>query len=129
MLALVCAVAGLAVGVLLNTVIDRVPERQPLRPLAVACPACGAAPSSVLVPLGGRCASCRAVRPLGEQLVPVGTAVLFVAAAMHFGTTWVLVPYLVLFAALVAVTAIDIACFRIPDRIVFPTLADRKSVV
>ncbi len=123
MLALVCAVAGLAVGVLLNTVVDRVPDRAPLRPLASPCGACGAAPASVLAPSAGRCRGCGAARPLSEQLVPVGTAVLFAAAGMHFGTTLVLVPYLVLFAALVAVTAIDIACFRIPDRIVFPTLA------
>jgi len=128
-LALVCAIAGLAVGVLLNTVIDRVPERRPLRPLALPCPACGATPSSVLAPLAGRCQSCKAARPLGEQLVPVGTAMLFVAAGMHFGTTWVLVPFLVLFAALVAVTAIDIACFRIPDRIVFPTLVASVPLV
>ncbi|CAN5186542.1 A24 family peptidase [soil metagenome] len=122
-LAGLCGLTGLAVGVGVNTVIDRVPDKRPLRPLAVACSACGDASS----PLGGaarrRCGSCGQRRPLSELMVPLATAALYVVAALRFGTTWVLVPYLVLFAALVAVSVIDLRWFRIPDRIVFPTLA------
>ncbi len=44
-------------------------------------------------------------------------------AAHKFHRWWVVVPYLVVFSALVAVSVVDLRLYRIPDRIVFPTLA------
>lgn len=49
--------------------------------------------------------------------------VLFLAAAQRFGDTPLhLGAYLVFFTALVALSAIDLATFRLPDRIVVPLL-------
>jgi leader peptidase (prepilin peptidase)/N-methyltransferase len=130
-LVLGCAVLGLAVGPFLVTLVDRVPDRDPLRPAAVACPQCGVASSELmersavlrLVRSSNRCGACGERRPADEPAIELATAALFAAAAARFGWSWVLVPYLVLFAALVVASAIDIRWFRIPDRIVFPTLA------
>ena len=119
-----CGALGLVVGLVLNTIIDRVPDRRPLRPLPVACTACGDASTVLAGTVHGQCAGCGERRPLSERVVPVVTAGLFAAAAARFETRpWALIAYLVLFAMLVAVTVIDLRVFRIPDRIVFPTLA------
>ena len=129
LLAAACGLAGLVVGSFLNVVIARVPHRHPLVPAGDDCPRCG----TVLAADGGptrpgwwllargRCSSCE---PIGvrDPLVVVGTAGLFVLAAARFGASWALPAYLVGFAALVAVTAVDLEHYRIPDRIVFPTL-------
>lgn len=49
--------------------------------------------------------------------------VLFALAVVRFGPSWVVVPFCVLFAALLVVSVIDIQHYRIPDRVVFPALA------
>lgn len=56
-------------------------------------------------------------------LIDLGCAVVMAALAHRAGWTATLPAFLVLGASLVAVTVIDIDHFRIPDRIVFPTLA------
>lgn len=127
--AVICGVLGLLVGNLLTVVVDRVPDRVALRRPPARCRGCQAPlartdtiPVASWLALGRRCRHCRRAIPLTEPLVEVATTVLFVLAALRFGPSLVLVPVLVLFACLVAVTAVDLACSRIPDRIVFPTL-------
>ena len=92
-----CAVLGLVLGPFLDRVVERIPDRQPLR--------------------GGS-------HRLGGRSVALGAAaaVLFALAAVRWRSTWVLLPFLLLFAALLVVSVIDIRELRIPDRIVFPTL-------
>ena len=46
----------------------------------------------------------------------------FALAAIRWGATSVLVPFLFLVAVLVVVSLIDLEHYRIPDRIVFPAL-------
>ncbi|MGH9244413.1 MAG: prepilin peptidase [Acidimicrobiales bacterium] len=53
----------------------------------------------------------------------IATAGLFAAAALRFGFDVHLPVYLMLFTSLVAVSVIDIRAYRIPNRIVFATLA------
>ena len=120
---------GLVVGSLLTMVIDRVPDDLPLRE-APRCPHCEATiawrdrvPVVSWIALGGRCRSCDEHITAAYPAVEVVTAALFVAGALRFGASWVLVPILVLFAMLVAVSTVDLYLYRIPDRIVFPTLA------
>ena len=120
---------GLVVGSFVTMVVDRVPDRLTLlqRP---RCPHCEhPLRATELVPVvswiaaHGRCRHCGAHITAAYPAVELVTAGLFVAAAFRFGATWVLVPFLMLFAMLVAVSVVDLYDYRIPDRIVFPTLA------
>jgi leader peptidase (prepilin peptidase) / N-methyltransferase len=119
---------GLLVGSFLTMVVDRVPDRLPLRQRP-RCPHCEhALGAAELVPLvswaiaRGRCRHCGEAVTAAYPAVELVTAALFVAAALRFGATATLVPFLVLFAMLVAVSVVDLYEYRIPDRIVFPTL-------
>jgi leader peptidase (prepilin peptidase)/N-methyltransferase len=128
-LAVLAGVAGLAVGLFLNVVIDRVPPREPLTPLRFRCPRCpeeaadrpGLPWGAWLVP-GRACPVCGAPLPARYWLVPLSTAGLFAAVALRFGTDWALPAYLVFVASLVAVTVIDLQLQIIPNRIVYPTI-------
>ena len=60
---------------------------------------------------------------LGGLVVEIASPVLFALAGVRFGASAVVVPFCVLFASLLVVSVIDIEHYRIPDRIVFPTLA------
>ncbi len=93
-----CGLLGVAVGVFVNLLIERVPEKKPLMPLRLPRPL--------------------TVRYVAVELVTGG---LFAAAAVRFGVDAVLPAYLVFFASLVAVSAIDLERRLIPNRIVYPT--------
>jgi prepilin signal peptidase PulO-like enzyme (type II secretory pathway) len=98
---------GVVIGPLLNVVIARVPDRESMRPLPYRRPT-----------------------TVAEGAVPVVTGVLFgVAAATFADQPLVVVPYLVLMAALVVVSAIDLRVYRIPDLVTFPTLAVSLALV
>jgi leader peptidase (prepilin peptidase) / N-methyltransferase len=129
LLAAACGVAGLAVGSFLNVVIATVPHRESVASPRSRCPHCATRPANRdNVPvvswllLRGRCRTCGERISARYPLVEVATGVLFALAAVRFGASWALPAYLVGFAALVAVTAVDLEHYRIPDRIVFPTL-------
>ena len=61
-------------------------------------------------------------RPRGA-LVVVGTGSLWSGLALHLGDTWELPAYLVLAAALVLLSVIDLDHHLLPNRVVFPTTA------
>jgi leader peptidase (prepilin peptidase)/N-methyltransferase len=71
---------------------------------------------------GGRCPVCGRRLPPRYFLVPLLSAVLFAAGAGRFGADWVLPAYLLLFAALVAISAVDLQLQIIPNRIVYPAI-------
>lgn len=115
---------GIPVGGFLNVVIDRVPDKLPLRGPreGEAC-----APMELaVVPLqpwllrGGR--SGDLTMPRRWLWVELTTATVFAAFANELRTSLTLVPVLVLGAALVAVSVIDLQLLRIPDRVTFPAL-------
>jgi leader peptidase (prepilin peptidase)/N-methyltransferase len=54
--------------------------------------------------------------------VAVVNGVLWAADANKFNTWWAILPYGFLFSVLVAVSVVDLRIYRIPDRIVFPSL-------
>jgi leader peptidase (prepilin peptidase)/N-methyltransferase len=126
-----CAVLGLLVGSFLNVVIWRVPRKVSVMWPTSHCPACEApirpsdnVPVASWLRLRGKCRQCEAPIPLRYPLVEVGCAVLFVAAAIRFGPSWALPAYLVLFAALLAISVIDLEHYIVPNRITVPlTLA------
>lgn len=121
---------GLAVGSFLNVVIWRVPRKVSVVRPGSHCPACEApirpsdnVPLASWLLLGGRCRHCRAAIPLRYPLVEAGCAVLFAAAAWRFGASWALPAYLLLFAALLAITVIDLEHYVIPNRLLVPVTA------
>ncbi|MEV6492470.1 prepilin peptidase, partial [Actinoplanes sp. NPDC051633] len=121
---------GLAVGSFLNVVIHRVPRDESLVTPGSHCPACGSAvrnrhniPVLGWLLLRGRCADCRAPISARYPLVEAGTAALFVAVAARFGLSWELPAYLYLAAIAIALAAIDLDVFRLPDAIVKPSYA------
>jgi leader peptidase (prepilin peptidase)/N-methyltransferase len=100
LLAAGCGILGLVVGSLLPIPIERVPAKRALfEP-----------PFPELERRHGR-----------ERLTIVFvTGALFAGLALRFGDDWVLPAYLVLAAALVTLSAIDLRLFLLPNRIVYP---------
>jgi leader peptidase (prepilin peptidase) / N-methyltransferase len=99
------SVVGLAVGWLLDPLITRVPLRQPVT---------GPVEDENI----GSSSTARQV------IVAIVCGALFGALAARFEDSWALPAYLVLAAALVALSAIDLEHYILPNRIVYPlTLA------
>src|SRR4051812_5693536 len=116
MVVVLCVLVGVLVGPFLNALIAAVPDKDP-----VAWPSLRAHP-----PIAYWFTSAAAEDPVPRGLglmVEVGTPLLFALAGLRWGPSWVVVPYLLLFAVLMVVSVIDIEHYRIPDRIVFPALA------
>ena len=113
-----CVVAGVLVGPFLTTLIAEVPDKRP-----VSWPSPRTHPPILywLRPPPDGTESSAPPRPVGLA-VEVATPLLFALSGIRWGASWVVVPYLVLFAALLVVSVIDIEHYRIPDRIVFPAL-------
>ena len=119
---------GLLVGTMLTMIIDRVPDDLPVcgRP---RCPLCEHHLRPIeLVPVlswigqRGRCRYCGEHLTVAYPLVEIVTAASFAIATARFHTWWVIVPFWLFFAMLVTVSTVDIFRYRIPDRVVFPTL-------
>ena len=104
MLVAACGVGGLVVGVLLWVLVERVPDRRSL--LAGPFPELGTAFRE----------------PLGLAVVIV-TGALFAGVAARVGDVWALPAFVVLSAALVLLSAIDLRHYILPNRIVFPLAA------
>lgn len=98
------ALVGLPAGWFAAILVDRIPDDLPLwRPRPG-------------IPWPGDGSRFRYVSVI---LLTVG---LFAAAAARFDEAATLVPYLCLFTVLVALSVIDIATLRLPDRLVLPSL-------
>ena len=126
MLAL-AVVFGLVIGSFLNVVIARLPEHRSLWRPRSACPACGATiawhdniPLLSFALLRGQCRACHVRIPWRYPIVEAVTGALFGAAFARFGPTPDFFAALVLLAALVAITAIDLQHQIIPDAITLP---------
>ncbi len=118
---------GLVIGSFLNVVIVRLPLHQSLWWPGSRCPRCGVAiawhdnvPVLSYVLLRGRCRACGSAIALRYPLVELATAALWLAAYLVIGLGPDLVPALVLLAALVAITGIDLDHQIIPDVITLP---------
>lgn len=125
----VCGIIGLAVGSFLNVVIYRVPRKESVVSPRSRCPGCGNTLSAVdnipvvsWVALKGRCRSC--AEPIAKRypVVELVTAVLFALTAARLGADAALPAFLVGVAGLVAVSAVDLELFIVPNRILYPTL-------
>ncbi len=117
------AVLGLLVGSVSNVLIDRVPDKVPLRGPrqgeVVAPQSWLGLPAQPWVLRFGRAPHGHLPsRWLWVELVMVAA---FVELAVRYGDSWTLAPLLLLAACLVTVSVIDLQVQRIPDRITFPT--------
>ena len=116
---------GIPVGSFLNVVIDRVPDKAPLRGErdGEPCPPVDLAgvPTQPWLFRFGRDVEGRL--PRRWLWVELATVAAFVAVALRYGDDLSVAPLLVLAAALVAVSVIDLQLLRIPDRVTFPALA------
>lgn len=120
---------GLAVGSFLNVVIYRVPRKESVVRPRSHCTRCHTRiaerdniPVLSWVLLGGRCRSCGEPISPRYPLVELGTAALFVSVAVRFGASWVVPGFCLFFAALLAISMIDLEHYIVPNRIIYPTL-------
>ena len=121
-----CALGGLFVGSYLGVLADRVPAGRPTMTGRSHCDSCDRPlswwellPVVSWLALRGRCRTCKARVPAQSTVMELATAVLFGAMAWRFGAHWELGAYLVLVAALVALTAIDLRTQTLPRRIIY----------
>jgi len=122
-----CGAFGLVIGSFLNVVIWRVPRKESIVAPGSKCPGCDTpiaprdnVPVLSWLLLRGRCRHCGERISPRYPLVEVATAVLFVAIGARFAGSWALPAYLVLGAALLAISVIDLEHYIIPNRIVYP---------
>jgi len=125
--AVVSGVYGLVIGSFLNVVIWRVPRQESIVRPASHCPGCDS-PIAVKdnIPLfswallRGRCRNCGTTISWRYPFIELLTGVLFAAVGARFAHSWALPAYLVLTAGLIALSAIDLETFLLPNRIVYP---------
>ncbi len=127
LLVLFCGLLGLAIGSFLNVVIWRVPRKVSVVRPPSHCPQCETpirsadnVPVVSWLLLRGKCRHCGNPIPVRYPLVEATCGVLFAAVAVRFGASWELPAYLVLTAALLAISIIDLEHFIVPDRITAP---------
>ncbi|HYH47958.1 MAG TPA: prepilin peptidase [Acidimicrobiia bacterium] len=127
LLVVLCGLLGLAIGSFLNVVIWRVPRKVSVVRPPSHCPQCETpirptdnVPVLSWLVLSGKCRQCGNPIPIRYPLVEASCGVLFAAVAARFGTAWELPGYLVLTAALLAISLIDLEHFIVPDRITAP---------
>ena len=120
-------VLGLIVGSFLNVCIWRIPRGESIVLPASHCPKCQSPlrfydniPVFSFIFLGGRCRICREKISLQYPLVEALNCLLFLIVGWRFGPSWSLIPYLILTAALVVITFIDLQHLIIPDVISIP---------
>ncbi len=121
---------GLVIGSFLNVVITRLPHGQSLWGPRSRCPRCGATigwhdniPLLSFIALRGRCRACQGDISWQYPIVEGTTAALFAGAYLAFGPSVQFAVAALLLAALVAITAIDLAHQIIPDVITLPGIA------
>ncbi|MGH9130985.1 MAG: prepilin peptidase [Acidimicrobiales bacterium] len=127
---LASAVVGLVVGCGLTSVIERVPAHVSLMSPGPRCPTCAApvllrddVPVVSWVLLRARCRACSQAISARYPAVEAVTAALFVGVTLRFGVRPVVLAYWLFAATLVAVSAIDLEHFIVPNHIVYPVLA------
>jgi leader peptidase (prepilin peptidase) / N-methyltransferase len=134
LVAAISGVYGLVIGSFLNVVIWRVPRHDSIVKPPSHCPVCDAKianrdniPVVSWLLLRGRCRSCDAAISVRYPFVELLTGVLFAAVGARFAHSWALPAYLVLAGALIALSAIDLEHYLLPNRILYP--ADGAVVV
>jgi leader peptidase (prepilin peptidase)/N-methyltransferase len=108
------ALIGVAIGPLLAEIVEQAPKRE--RVTVSLRPAAG----SLLE---------RDRRHTRDLAIRVLAPIVLALAAVRFGASIAVLPYLVLYAALLVLSAIDIEHHRLPDNVVFPALGITTALV
>ena len=126
--AIASGVIGLMVGSFLNVVIHRVPIGESVVRPRSRCPGCGTQlaerdniPVISWLLLRGRCRTCGMRISTRYPLIEFLTGLLFAAVGARFGADWALPAFLLFSASLIALSAIDLEHFRLPNRILIAT--------
>ena len=121
------ACLGAVVGSFLNVCIHRLPRKTSIVWPGSACPSCKRrlewyenVPILSYVLLRGRCRTCRTPLTIRYPVVELLTAVMFALAWWAYGPGILLVSRLVFGCALVALFAIDLEHYILPDVITLP---------
>lgn len=124
-----CSLFGLAVGSFLNVVIYRVPRGESIVSPPSHCPTCSAPikeydniPVISWLVLRGRCRNCHTAISPRYPIVELMTGALFAGVAARMGYAWELPAYVILLAALLALSSIDLELLVLPKRVIYPTL-------
>jgi leader peptidase (prepilin peptidase)/N-methyltransferase len=126
---LLYGILGLGVGVLLNWLIDRLPEGGDIRPFS-RCSTCRTRPVGwdwvpvVGYALGrGHCPSCGTSLPVRTPLVELSTGLIFAFLWGFLGPSGLLVLYTVYFGILGIIFVIDLEHRLILNRLIWPAIA------
>jgi leader peptidase (prepilin peptidase)/N-methyltransferase len=128
----VSAAGGFVLGDGLEILVERLGERRPLDRPWWRCPACEAPAGGLgLVPVARvlvrhrGCPSCdvRLPHPWRPAALAVVSALVLGLFAAHFGADVVLAAYAVFGLSMVAISAVDLERWIIPNHIIYPTLA------
>ena len=129
LLAVVCSILGLAVGSFLNVVVHRVPRGESVVRPPSRCPGCGSSlavrdnvPVLSWVLLKGRCRTCGTGISVRYPAIELVTAVRFAVTAARIGAEPELAAVLVVVAGFIAISAVDLERFIVPNKILYPTL-------
>jgi leader peptidase (prepilin peptidase)/N-methyltransferase len=121
------ALLGAVIGSFLNVCIYRLPLGKSIVWPASACESCGRElawfenlPIVSWVALGAKCRTCRTRLSMRHPVVETLTAIMFAAAAWHYGPSLLLVSRLVFGCALIVLFAIDLEHHLLPNAITLP---------
>jgi len=121
---------GLVVGSFLNVVIHRVPRGGSLVRPGSTCPGCDTAirwydniPLLSWAVLRGRCRQCGEPISVRYPLIEALTGVVFAACVAHFGPTGAAAAAALFCCLMIALAAIDLEHFILPDKITLPGIA------
>ncbi len=120
------AIGGLVCGALLALIAELVPDNGGGGHSPTTCAVCkaprGSAGLSPIRSAHSACPNCGTAVSAGRLPVAVATSVVFAIVGSVVGARWQLLPLLFLSASLIALSAVDFARFRLPDKLVFPSL-------
>ncbi|MGH9019241.1 MAG: prepilin peptidase [Acidimicrobiales bacterium] len=128
----VSAAGGFVLGDGLEVLVERLGEHRPLDRPWWRCPSCaaparglGLVPVARVVARRRGCPACGLREPfaLRPALLAVVSALVLGAFGAHFGADVVLAAYAVFGLSMVAISAVDLERYIIPNFIVYPTLA------
>ena len=126
----IAALFGLLVGSFLNVVVWRVPRGESIVRPSSHCPGCDTplrardnVPLVSWIALRGRCRYCSERISARYPATEFGSALLFWGVGYRFHDSWSLFAYLVLVAALLALSLIDIEHLLLPNKVIYPTAA------
>jgi len=125
--------AGLLLGPVLALIAEAVPDYGGGGHTFRTCATCGAQESLTLTyrstVTAVSCRSCEAPVPRGRRAISLATALAFGVTGLVVGPEWPLIPLLALAASLIALSAVDLARYRLPDKLMLPSLVVVATLV